>query len=354
MKNKELSQYTFLLLVVLVTIIFFGLIKEFLLAVFWAVVMVILFHSWYDRILVWVKDRKALAATLTLLSVVLVVIIPVFFISLSAVKEISILTEEIDRGEIDIKGSVERLLDNLPAPLQQKGLDVDSLQNSLQDWISNSFQNIASRALTFTQGFLGIFVQVAITLYLFFFFLRDGKFLIRQLIWILPMGDEREKKLFDRFESVARATVKGSLLIAMFQGFLGGLLFWILGIPGAVLWGSLMVVASLLPVGAVLVWGPIVAVLLLNGNYTDAIIITVVGSLFIGLVDNLMRPRLVGNDTKMPDYLILLSTLGGLTWFGLSGFVLGPIIAALLVTCWQMMGQDYGEKPRPDSIQMEE
>jgi predicted PurR-regulated permease PerM len=133
--------------------------------------------------------------------------------------------------------------------------------------------------------------------------------------------------------------VKGSLVVAILQGSIGGLLFYVVGIPGAVLWGVLMTLLSLLPLGSGIIWLPAAIILYSQGEVGKALLIVAVGALIIGLLDNFLRPHLVGGDTKMPDYLILLSTLGGIAWFGVSGFVLGPIIAAFFITAWEMMGE---------------
>jgi predicted PurR-regulated permease PerM len=164
--------------------------------------------------------------------------------------------------------------------------------------------------------------------------------LIRKLISLIPIGDRIELELFERFTSVvARATVKGGLIVAIIQGSIAGLLFWVTGIPAAFLWGILMIVLSLLPIGSALVWVPAAVILFLQGQTLKAASILLVGILAIGLVDNFLRPRLIGKDSKMSDYLVLVSTLGGLTWFSLTGFVLGPIIAALFISCWEIMGK---------------
>jgi len=141
--------------------------------------------------------------------------------------------------------------------------------------------------------------------------------------------------------TVARATVKGTLVIGLVQGFLGGVIFAILGIQGAVFWGVVMAILSLLPaIGAGLVWGPAAIFLLVAGQWIKGLILVAFGVLVISMVDNLLRPVLVGRDTKMPDYLVLLSTLGGLSLVGISGFILGPVIAALFIALWQMYEQD--------------
>ena len=180
--------------------------------------------------------------------------------------------------------------------------------------------------------------------------MRDGKQLLELIVHALPLGDSRERKLFKKFAEVSRATVKGTLIIGLTQGVLGGIMFAILGIQGAVFWGVVMAILSLLPVvGTALVWMPAALVLIASGDWQKGIVLIAFGVLVIGLIDNLLRPILVGRDTKMPDYLVLLSTLGGLTVFGVSGFVIGPVIAALFQSVWTMFQQEQEKTiPAPD------
>ena len=181
--------------------------------------------------------------------------------------------------------------------------------------------------------------------YLAFFLLRDGSRLVELLIQALPLGDERERMLFTKFAEVTRATVKGNLFIAVVQGALGGLIFWILGITGAVLWGVVMAIFSLLPaVGAAVVWVPVAIYLVAIGDYVPATVLTAFGAVVIGLADNLLRPILVGRDTKLPDYIVLLSTLGGLVMFGINGFVMGPLVAALFMAFWGLFIREFSEQ----------
>ena len=178
-------------------------------------------------------------------------------------------------------------------------------------------------------------------LYLLFFFLRDGDKLLATLNYAIPMGDGRQQTLFRRFASVTRATLKGSLLVGLVQGALGGLLFWILGLRAPVFWGVIMAMLSLLPiVGPSIVWAPVALYLMFTGSMTKGIILVVGGVLVVGTADNILRPLLVGRETRMPDYMVLLSTLGGLSVFGPAGFVAGPVLAALFLSVWDMFAQE--------------
>jgi len=356
--QKKIANNFFFLILLLITVAFFGLIGSFILGVFWAAVLAIVFDPLYKKVLNRFPEKPALASGLTLIGILLIVIIPLGLVSLALVVEALDISEKIQSGEWKPQEQLGQIIGEIkglvPSGFERFGLDVDNIQTKVTEWLGNSSQVIATKVLSFGQEVLGILFQFTITLYVLFFFFRDGKKLIDSLIYVLPIGDRKEYQLIGRFQSVARATVKGSILIALIQGVLGGILFALLGVEGAVILGALMIIAALLPVGALLVWGPVAAVLFLQGSYTKGIILVVVGAMFIGLIDNLLRPRLVGNDTKMPDWLILLSTLGGLSWFGLSGFVLGPIIAAMFITCWQMMGDEFGQEESMQRLEKEE
>jgi predicted PurR-regulated permease PerM len=181
-------------------------------------------------------------------------------------------------------------------------------------------------------------------LYILYFFLRDGDRLVDAVIRALPLGDRRERRLLAKFAEVSRATIKGTLIVGVVQGALGGLLFWVLGIPGPVFWGAIMTVLAVLPVvGTALVWAPAAIILLARGEIVKGVVLLAAGILVIGLVDNVLRPVLVGRDTQMPDYLVLLATLGGLGMFGMSGFVIGPVIAAFFLVVWDMFAQEHAE-----------
>jgi predicted PurR-regulated permease PerM len=182
-------------------------------------------------------------------------------------------------------------------------------------------------------------------LYLLYFLLRDGKALAADAAKALPFKPQHTRRLLDQFATVVRATVKGNVVVALVQGALGWLAFWVLGINGALLWGALMALLSLLPaVGAALVWGPVALYLLSVGSIGSGLGLAAWGVLVIGLVDNVLRPVLVGKQTRLPDYLVLISTLGGLAVFGLNGFVIGPVIAAIFIVAWDLLAEARREQ----------
>jgi predicted PurR-regulated permease PerM len=196
-----------------------------------------------------------------------------------------------------------------------------------------------------TRGTVGFFLQLFIMLYALFFFLASGRGILDRILFYAPMGPEDEARLMGKFVSVAKATVKGSLLIAIIQGTLMGLAFWIFGVPGPAFWGTVTVVGSLIPVvGAAIIWIPMVLYLLITGHGGASLGLLLWAAIFVSSVDNFLRPVLVGRDTRMSDLLVLLSTLGGLTLFGAVGFIVGPIVAALFVTVWDLYGEAFGDQ----------
>lgn len=354
MKYRTIQNAFFFVLLALTTLAFFGLIRGFMVPIFWAVVLAILFYPLHQRLLRALGDRASLAAALSVVAIVLLVILPLALIGVAVSREAAALYERIATGEIDLQEPVraaERMLPTVTSYLEQFGVDLSRLREGLSGAAVTASQFLASRALAIGQSALQFSILFFLMLYVLFFFLRDGDDLLATFVWALPLGDDRERRLIAKFAEVSRATIKGTLVVGVVQGTLGGLAFWALGIEAAVFWGVIMTVLSLLPaVGSALVWGPAAVMLLASGSVIKGLILLVFGTLIIGLVDNVLRPLLVGRDTKMPDFLILLSTLGGLAVFGLSGFVIGPIIAAFFLVVWQMFGEEYADKDNAEAV----
>lgn len=341
--QKNTPYILFLTFVLLVTVSFFLLIKDFLLACFWAIILAVIFDPVNQRFKQFFKNSEKLPLFLTMLMVILTFVIPLFTIIMIITEESTDYYNKIQSGEINPQAYLQDTLELL-LPIFNKlphigTFRIEEISASAGNAFAQAVKYIAQQVPAWTQNLLNLIVQFALAFYILFFLLRDGHLLMRKLISLIPIGDSIESELFERFTSVARATVKGGLIVAVIQGSIGGVLFWFVGIPAAFLWGMLMILLSLLPIGSTLIWGPAAVILLLQGQTLKAIIILTVGILVIGLIDNFLRPRLIGKDSKMSDYLVLVSTLGGLAWFSLTGFVLGPIIAALFVTCWEILGE---------------
>ncbi|MDP9348324.1 MAG: AI-2E family transporter [Gemmatimonadota bacterium] len=345
MRLRNLESRVFLSLVLVTTAVFLWMVRGFLLPVFWAAVFAMLFQPLFLRLMILLRGRASLAALFSTLIVVLVVLIPSGLLAAALAQQGFWLYQRIASGEINadaVVGFVERSLPGVTRVLTRYGIEVERVRDSLQNAAGSLTQYVVERALAVGQNALTLTVLFGLMLYLLFFFFRDGERIVAALIRAIPMGDERERQLFRKIAEVSRATVKGTIVVAAVQGAIGGALFALLGIQAAVFWGVAMGVLSLLPaVGAALVWVPAAVILLATGAFWKAMALIAGGTVVIGLVDNVLRPILVGRETKMPDYLVLLATLGGLTVFGLAGFVAGPVIAALFLVTWQMFADEY-------------
>ncbi|BCD88312.1 AI-2E family transporter [Pseudomonas solani] len=337
-----LEVRTLILLLVLVTLAFGWILLPFYGAVFWAVVLAVVFSPLQRRLALRIGGRGNLSALITLSVCLLVAILPVFCIAALLVQQGADIYQRLDSGELDVGVYVARVREVLPAVLQHQldrfGLnDFDGLRDRIVSGAMQGSQFIATQAFSIGQDTFQVVIGFFLMLYLLFFFLRDGLDIVRGIRMAVPLADHHKRRLQIKFTRVVRATVKGNVVVAAIQGTLGGLIFWVLDIPSALLWGVLMAFLSLLPaVGSGIIWAPVAAYLLLSGNTWQGVVLALFGVLVIGMVDNVLRPILVGKDTRMPDYLVLLSTLGGLSLFGLNGFVIGPLIAALFMASWDL------------------
>lgn len=342
---SKLEQYVFLLLLLAVTVVFAAILKPLFSPLFWACTVSLLFYPVQLRL----QRRWGLhpnrIALATLLLCVVVAVIPMLLILTSFVQEGAIFYTRVEAGEINPETWLDRVETAVPA-LQRLlgwlGMDMESLKQQTSTGALAASSFAAKHVLSFGQSTFRFFLSLGLMLYLTFFLLRDGAWLVGKIARALPIGAERETLLLSKIAEVTRATIKGNLVVAVVQGVLGGLIFWILDVPGPVVWAVAIAVLALVPaVGAALVWLPIAIYLFAEGEAVPALVLVIYGVLVIGLADNLLRPLLVGRDTKLPDWLVLVSTLGGLTMFGINGFVLGPLIAAVFLVFWQIFSRDY-------------
>ena len=340
---RRLENQSFLLLLVAITLAFAWILAPFYGAILWAIVVAVISAPLNLRLQQRMGGRPNLAAATTVLIVIAMVILPLALITASLLQEASVLYAKVQSGEYNFAGYIQRMFDALPAwatgLLNRFGLtNLSAVRDSVAAGLVKGGQAVAPQALSFGMNTFDFVVGGGIMLYLLFFLLRDGNALAERIRQVVPLRTSQKTALFDRFVDVVRATVKGGILVAMAQGALGGLAFWFLGIHAALLWAVLMAFLSLLPaVGAGLVWGPVAIYLLATGAVWQGVSLILYGVLVIGLVDNLLRPFLIGKKTKLPDYVVLISTLGGIQVIGLNGFVIGPLIAAMFMVTWEIL-----------------
>jgi predicted PurR-regulated permease PerM len=343
----------FLLLVLLVTVLFGWILWPLFAAILWGTIIAILFAPLQRRLVSATGGRRTLAALTTLTVVVVMVILPLTFVGALLVEEAAGVYERVRSREWDVGRYFEQIVAALPpwvaGLLQRFGLtDLGAVQERVSTALMQGSQFLAGQAFRLGQTTFDFVVNLFVMLYLLFFLLRDGDALSRRIGAAVPLRAEHHRALVAKFTAVIRATVKGNIVVAIVQGALGGLIFWLLGIRGALLWAVVMAILSLLPaVGAALVWLPVALVLLATGAVWQGLVLIAFGTLVIGLVDNVLRPVLVGKDTRMPDYVVLVSTLGGIAIFGVNGFVLGPVIAAVFIVAWDIFGSPTPGRPDP-------
>jgi predicted PurR-regulated permease PerM len=345
--REKFRRYTLLLMVVAVSLVFVFMIRGYLKALFLAVVFSAMATPLYRWIRAKVGGRQAMASALTLLVLVFLVILPLLgFLGIVAAQAVELTENVVPWVQEKIKDpsglhftlpSWVPFQDKLAPYTKQIAAKLGEAAGSIGRFLFNSIS-------AGTRGTATFFLNLFIMLYAMFFFLMRGESMRGSLLAYSPLSDEDKNRLIDKGISVARATIKGTLVIGIVQGALGGIGLAVAGIKGAAFWATVMAVLSIIPaVGTALVWIPAVIYLLMTGHIAAGIGLGVWSAAVVGSVDNLLRPRLVGGDTEMPDLLILLSTLGGLSMFGAVGLIIGPVLAGLFLTVWEIYGTTFRE-----------
>ncbi len=342
--REILERRSFLILLGIVSVLFAVLMRPFWSAIFWAAVLAVVFSPVQTRLLSLLGNRATLTALCTLLLCSIIVVIPVLALLSAFIREGVNFYTQMQAREIRPLQYIDQMVNAipfLPALMARTGIDIDSIRETLSNSALGISEFVAQQALSIGRNTLNFTVKLALMLYLAFFFLRDGERLVGLMKLAVPLSEHRKLLLFQKFVEVTRATVKGNLLVALVQGALGGIIFSVLDIPGPVMWAVVMAFLSLIPaVGAALVWLPVSLYLYANGSWGEASILFAYGALIIGLADNVLRPILVGRDTKLPDYIVLFSTMGGIALLGINGFVIGPLIAAVFLAFWNIFITD--------------
>ncbi len=344
MKRELVHKTTLLSLVFIISALFLTMIHQFLMAIFMAGLfsaMVSPIHGWLTEKL---NGRENLASIITVISIVLLVLIPL------ATLITIIVSQAISVGQ-SVTPWVEHFIAEPTAvtlflgkiPYYEEILPYrDIIFEKAGQLVGNVSSFLIDSLSAFTKLTITVIFSSIIMLYVRFYFLTMGDVLLEKILFFLPLNDHDEQRLLNRFTSVTRATIKGTLIIGIMQGTICGLAFAIASIEGPVFWGSVMAVMSVVPAfGTAIIWFPALIILALMGNFTGVIILAVLCGLVAGNLDNIVRPRLVGKDTEMHDLFVLFGTLGGLTMFGLLGLIIGPIVAALFITIWEIYGDAF-------------
>ncbi|WP_339822114.1 AI-2E family transporter [uncultured Parasphingorhabdus sp.] len=353
--SKKRVEWGFLItLLVIVSLAFAVLVEPFFGAIVWGVVVAVLFRPVYERLLGYLPGRTNLAAVITLVLILLLVVVPTILLGMALAQEAASLYVRVQDGDIDFGTVFEAFERSLPHWMQVQLAaygynDFAAIRAEIEQSISAILEFLVTRSLSVGQGAFQFLLSLGVMMYLTFFLLRDGRVLAERIDQIIPLSEENGQILKEKFLVVIRATIKGSLIIAIIQGSLGGLVFWALDIRGALLWAVLMGIFSLIPaIGTGFVWLPVALFLFITGDVWQGVVLILCGVFVISMVDNLVRPTLVGRDTRMPDYVVLISTLGGLQLFGINGIVIGPLVAALFIALWSIFSDMQQGQAEPE------
>lgn len=342
--SSTFQKASFLLYLFVVTAVFVYMLRNFLMPLFLAAVFTGLTYPIYSWLLAR-TNRKALAALLTLLGLTLVLVVPLIAIGFVAYQEavhfFSAL--DLDAWRDTFEGVVTWLRERFPGILER--VNPKNLSSMVYGGVQNAAQFILKNSANISLSLATYLLNFFLMLFMMFFFYVDGPRMVQRIIRWSPLKDEYERILIEKFVSVSKATLKGILVIGVIQGIIGSILFWAVGLRSPVFLGTLMIFGSVVPaVGTGIVWVPVALMFLIKGKFILALLVIGVGGGVIGMVDNLVRPMLVGKDIKMHDLLVLLSTLGGLGLFGLAGFIIGPIIAALFLAIWNIYEEIFEDE----------
>ncbi|MGB3710226.1 MAG: AI-2E family transporter [Erythrobacter sp.] len=342
-ETSALEHSSFLVLLVAVSVLFVWVAWPFAAPVLWATLAAIMFQPLYRWSLKLMRGRRNPAAVFSLLVIFVVVLLPALWIGSIVVDETVTIVNTLRENPIDVALLVDQVVAYLPDSMQRLAADngwtnVSVLQARLEQLVGDSAGMIAQQAVSIGSGALGFVLSFGLMLYVLFFLLRDGSRIGETILHSAPIERSIADRLAVRFLGIVRAVIKGSGVIGIVQGALGAIMLMIAGVPSALLLGVLMAILALIPaVGTALVWGPVGLYLLLTDQVWQGVFVLGVGAIVIASVDNVLRPILVGRDTGIPDWIVLVTTLGGIALAGFSGIVIGPLVAGLFLASWSIL-----------------
>lgn len=340
---SDLQQASFLLILAAVSLMMVVIAWPFATPLLWAALAAIIFQPLYQRVLRRTGGRPNLAASLTLLVIFFAVLVPALYIASLVAEQAIALVASLQAQPIDLAAQYQRLYEMLPAPVQKVVFDsgwtnLATVQARVQEFLRESAGFIATNAVSIGGGALSFVLSFVLALYVVYFLLRDGARIGQIILTTAPVERDIADRLAERFIGIVRATIKGTGVVGLVQGTMGGIMLGLVGVPSALLLGVLMVILAIIPViGTVVVWAPAAIWLLATGQIWQGVFVLVFGLVVVSSVDNVLRPILVGRETGIPDWIILITTLGGISLAGFSGIVIGPLVGGLFLACWSIL-----------------
>lgn len=348
-RTDELQHASFLIILAVVSLLMAVIILPFAQPLLWAGLSAIMFQPLYRYILKQMRGRRNPAAGVTLLIIFFVLMVPALWLATMVVQEAFTLLTRLQQQPLDLAVLFDQVYGMLPKAAQQavdRGGwgDVTTVQARIQELLTESAGMIASQAVSIGGGALNFFLSFGVALYVMYFLIRDGERIGRTVLCAVPVERSIAERLAQRFLGIVRATIKGTGVVALVQGVLGAITLTIAGVPSSLLFGVIMTIFALVPViGSGAVWVPAGLYLLLIGDYWQGLFVLLTGFFIISSADNVLRPILVGRDTGIPDWIILVTTLGGISLVGFSGIVLGPLVAGLFLASWSILREQRDE-----------
>lgn len=348
-RTEDLQQASFLIILVVVSLLMAVIVYPFAQPLLWAALAAIMFQPLYRSVLKRLRGRRNPAAGLTLLIIFFVVMVPALWIATMVVEQAIVLVAALQEQPLDLAALFDRVYTALPQvardAVDRSGwANIEMVETRIQELLTQSAGMIAGQAVSIGSGALNFFLAFGVALYVMFFLLRDGERIGRNIMCAVPVERAIADRLAERFLGIVRATIKGTGVVAVVQGALGYIAFLITGVPSALLFGVVMAICALVPViGSGAVWVPVGVWLLLSGATWQGLLVLLGGFFIISSADNVLRPILVGRDTGIPDWIILVTTLGGIGLVGFSGIVLGPLVAGLFLASWSILREQREE-----------
>ncbi len=344
MQLKNYNVYFFFGILLGASVLSYFLLKPFIIPFIIAAVLTYIFYPFYRKVFKLTRERKGLSSTIACVLVGLIIILPVFLVFSLVINEAQNISQEVSSGGTDMKGNIQSSVDGFSqlSIIKDFGLRGFFSEEKITQVLQSFFQNTSLILQTAYRGVSQFIFSVFIMFFSLFYLFIDGPRLVKKIMEISPMRDKYEEILIERFSSLIKAILKGTFLIAIIQGALGAILFYLTGVISPALLGILMMISAFIPnLGTALVWLPVGIVMIALGNPVEGTVILIFGASVIATIDNILRPKLVGNKTQIHPLLILFSTLGGLALFGISGFIIGPIIIALFVVLWEVYSLEF-------------
>ncbi|PLK24116.1 AI-2E family transporter [Porphyrobacter sp. TH134] len=342
-RTEELQQASFLIILAVVSLLMAVIAYPFAQPLLWAALAAIMFQPLFRNVLSHMPERRNSAAGLSLLIIFFLVMVPAAWVAMLVVEQALVLVATLQQQPLDLAVMFDQVYSNLPKvareAIERSGWgNIAMVQTRLQELLSESAGLIASQAVSIGSGALSFLLSFGVALYVMFFLLRDGRQIGRIVLCAVPVERSIADRLAQRFLGIVRATIKGTGVVALVQGALGTVTFMIAGVPSALLFGVIMAIFALVPViGSGAVWVPAGLWLLISGETWQGLFVLLTGFFIISSSDNVLRPILVGRDTGIPDWIILVTTLGGISLVGFSGIVLGPLVAGLFLASWSIL-----------------